>query len=87
MRALSLKQANGLKLFRPWPGERLFKWIDNQIRQAKCQQGAEDECTSPKTAENNQRDSNDDKNWGPHSCVTDERHEEVEGRMRPFLVD
>jgi len=65
----------------------VFKRINRNIGETERERGTKDECTAAKTAEDEERDGYDEKEWRPDFGVTNERHEQIERRVRPLLVN
>src|SRR5205085_9969594 len=77
----------GCHRFRGGRSDGVCKWINRSIGKTEREGGRKDECTAPKTAEDEERDGCDEKKWCPDFGVTNDRHEQIERRVRPLLVN
>src|SRR5438309_8483397 len=85
--ALQLDHSNGLRLFRTWTCNGVLERVDQKVGESQRYQCAKDECATAKTAENEERNPDKNENGSPDRGVADDRHEQVERRKRPSLVD
>jgi len=84
---LQLDHSNGLHLFRAWTRDGVLERIHEKIGESQRQQCAKDECAAAKTAENEKCNPDKNENGAPDWSRAHDRHEQVERRMRPSLVD
>src|SRR5207237_5021952 len=85
-RFFQLDHTHGLHLFRARPSDSVFKRINRGIGKTERERGTKDECAAAKTAEDKERDGCDEKEWRPDLGVTNERHEQIERRVRQLLA-
>src|SRR5207248_5080230 len=86
-RFFQLDQTHGLHLFRARPSDGVFNRINRQIGKTDDERGTKDECAPAKTSEGEEGNGCDEKEWRPYVGVTNERHEQIECRVRPLLVN
>lgn len=87
MRFLQLDHTHRLDLLRTGTPHRVLKWVDGGIGKAERKRCAKDKCAPTKTAEDEKSDSGHDKEWRPDIGITNDRHEQIENRIRPLLVN
>ena len=74
-------------MFRPGTVDRPLQCVRDWFGDNDRDQQAENASTRPKAAENERRENNDDEERLPHIGIADRGHEQIQGRIRPSLVD
>src|ERR1700730_10969544 len=85
-RLLQFDHAHSLHLFRAGTIDRLFERGRDLFRDQERNEQTKDEGASLKSAEYEQAQRDQDKERFPDLDVADRSHEQVERRIRPFLV-
>lgn len=81
------ENARRLHLFGTWTTDGCLEGIDNQIGKSQGHQRAQDKGAPTEPAKNAKRDARREEKRPPKIGAADRRHEEVEERIRPLLID
>ena len=79
--------AHGIDLFGPAPIDRSFDDTGELLRDEQGDEEANDTGARFEPAENEGEQYDEDEKRFPNLRVTHHRHEQIEGRIRPLLVD